>query len=128
MERKLRPLSPHMQIYKPQLTSIMSILHRIMGVSLSFGSIMLVWWLFALAAGPADFSSAQSFFGSWFGLIILFGFSFALFYHLCNGIRHLVWDTVSNLEIKQVYNSGWAVIIATFILTAICWGGALWLL
>src|ERR1700730_6456171 len=88
-----RPLSPHLQIYRWQLTSVLSILHRAAGVVLSIGTIVLVWWLVAAASGPDGYDVVADFLASWLGLLLLFGWSVALFYHLCNGIRALVWDT-----------------------------------
>ncbi len=85
-----RPLSPHLQIYRWQLTSVLSILHRAAGVALTAGAILLVWWLVAAASGPDAYESVADFLGSWLGLLLLFGWSLSLFYHLCNGIRHLV--------------------------------------
>jgi succinate dehydrogenase / fumarate reductase cytochrome b subunit len=90
MDSAERPLSPHLQIYRWQLTSVLSILHRAAGIALSVGAVLLVWWLVAAASGPAAYSRAAGFFGSWIGLVLLFGWTAALFYHLCNGIRHLV--------------------------------------
>lgn len=116
-----RPLSPHLQVYKPQLTSALSILHRLTGVALGFGTLLLVWWLAAAAAGPEAFATAQGFIGSWLGLLLLFGWSVALFYHLCNGIRHLFWDAGYGFELPQAYASGWAVVIATGVLTLLAW-------
>ena len=118
-----RPLSPHLQIYRWQITMLMSIAHRITGVALAVGTLLLVWWLVALAAGPAAFAQAQGFIGSWFGLLLLFGWSVALFYHLSNGIRHLVWDAGRGFEISSMYASGYAVLAATAALTVIAWGG-----
>lgn len=117
-----RPLSPHLQIYRWQLTSVLSILHRMTGVALAVGAILLVSWLGAAADGPQPFAKMQWFVASPLGLILLFGWSVALFYHLCNGIRHLVWDTGRGLDLKSVYASGWTVIVATAALTIIAWG------
>ena len=116
-----RPLSPHLQVYRWQLTSVLSILHRFAGVALSLGTILLVWWLVAAAGGPESYAPVQRFLGSWVGLIMLFGWSLALFYHLCNGLRHLWWDTGGGFELKSVYASGWAVVVATIALTLIAW-------
>ncbi len=116
-----RPLSPHLQVYRWQLTSVLSILHRITGVALTVGTILLVWWLVAAANGPESFESVQWFLGSWLGLLLLFGWSIALFYHLCNGIRHLWWDTGRGLDLRSVYASGWAVLAGTAILTILAW-------
>ena len=116
-----RPMSPHLQIYRPQLTSVLSILHRATGVALTVGTLLLVWWLVAAAAGPGPFATVQGFIGSWFGLLILFGWTFALFFHLCNGIRHLFWDAGLGFELKTVYASGWAVVAASGGLTVLAW-------
>lgn len=119
MEITNRPLSPHLQIYKPQLTSVLSIAHRGTGVFLVFGTLFLVYWLIALAAGPEAYASAQALFGSVVGQILLFLWVFALFYHLCNGIRHLFWDMGLGFELKTVYTSGIAVIVASLLLTLV---------
>lgn len=117
-----RPLSPHLQIYRPQITSVLSILHRITGVALSVGTLMLTWWLLAAAAGPDHFALAHGFITSWLGYLLLLGWSVALFYHLSNGIRHLAWDAGWGFELPAVYKSGYAVIAATVVLTALAWG------
>jgi succinate dehydrogenase / fumarate reductase cytochrome b subunit len=116
-----RPLSPHLQIYRWQLTSVLSILHRMTGIALAIGAILLVSWIGSASDGPESYSKMQWFLGSWIGLLLLFGWSIALFYHLCNGIRHLWWDTGHGLELKSVYASGWAVLAATAMLTIIAW-------
>ena len=120
-----RPLSPHLQVYRPQLTSVLSITHRATGVALALGLLLLVYWLVALAAGPESFASARELVGSWIGKIVLLGFSFALFYHLCNGIRHLFWDAGLGLELKSAYASGWAVVAVSSALTVLAWMVAL---
>ena len=117
-----RPLSPHLQVYRWQLTSVMSILHRFGGIALSAGAILLVWWLVAAADGPQSYARVQAFLGSWIGRALLLGWTVALFYHLCNGIRHLLWDSGRGFELRQVYAGGWAVIAMTIVLTAITWG------
>lgn len=116
-----RPLSPHLQIYRWQLTSVLSILHRITGLGLTVGAVLLVSWFGAAADGAASFARFQSFLGSPVGLVVLFGCSIALLYHLCNGVRHLWWDTGHGLELKSVYASGWTVLGATAALTALVW-------
>ncbi len=116
-----RPLSPHLQIYRWQLTSVLSILHRATGVALSVGTLMLVWWLVAAATGPAAYATARGFIGSWLGLLLLLGWTFALFFHLCNGIRHLFWDAGQGFELKTVYASGWAVVAGSGALTVLAW-------
>ena len=116
-----RPLSPHLQVYKPQLTSILSISHRATGIALAAGTLLLVWWLVAAATGGEAFATAQGFFGSWFGILILFGFSYALMYHLCNGIRHLFWDAGYGFELETAYKSGWMTVGASVVLTIVAW-------
>ncbi|HXA69085.1 MAG TPA: succinate dehydrogenase, cytochrome b556 subunit [Stellaceae bacterium] len=116
-----RPLSPHLQIYRPQITSVLSISHRATGLALSVGTLLLVWWLVALARGPEAFASAQSLVGSWFGRLLLLGWTFSLFFHLANGIRHLCWDAGYGFEIKTATVSGWVVVAASAALTVIVW-------
>lgn len=117
-----RPLSPHLQVYRWSLTMAMSILHRATGIALSVGSILIVAWIAALAAGPDAFATAQALAGSPIGLLILFGWSLALFYHLCNGIRHLFWDIGMGFEKAQARRSGWLTLASTVALTALAWG------
>ena len=121
MEPHQRPLSPHLQIYRPQITSVLSILHRMTGVALAFGAILLTYWLSAAAYGPEDFVRAQGFMGSWFGRLVLLGLTFSLFYHLCNGIRHLAWDAGWGFELPKLRITGWLVLISSIILTAVTW-------
>ena len=125
MSAERRPLSPHLQIYKPQLTSVLSISHRITGVGLAAGTLLLTWWLLAAAAGPEAFATVQGFLGSWIGYVILFGLSYALMYHLCNGVRHLFWDAGRGFELPTVYKTGWAVVIGSAALTVIAWAIAI---
>jgi succinate dehydrogenase / fumarate reductase cytochrome b subunit len=101
-----RPLSPHLQVYRPQITSVLSICHRMTGVLLTFGTLFLTWWLVAAAYGPDQFATAQAFLGSIIGQLMLWGFTFALFYHLGNGVRHLAWDFGWGFELAQVRLSG----------------------
>lgn len=121
MSSAKRPLSPHLQVYRPQLTSVLSITHRLTGVALSIGTLLLVYWLAAAASGPEAFARAQDFVGSFFGRLLLFGWTLSLFYHLFNGIRHLFWDAGYGFELDQVYRSGWAVVGATVVLTLFSW-------
>ncbi|EHQ53220.1 MULTISPECIES: succinate dehydrogenase, cytochrome b556 subunit [Ectothiorhodospira] len=116
-----RPLSPHLQVYRPQMTSVLSILHRITGVILSVASLILVYWLAALAAGPEAFARAEALLHGWIGIAILIPVTLALFYHLCAGIRHLVWDAGVALTIKGVYVTGWTALATTLLLTLIFW-------
>jgi succinate dehydrogenase / fumarate reductase, cytochrome b subunit len=88
-----RPLSPHLQIYRPMLTMMMSIVHRITGAALYLGTLLLVWWLIAIAVGPNAYADVQWFMETLFGRLILFGYTWALIHHMLGGIRHLIWDT-----------------------------------
>ena len=121
MSSENRPLSPHLQVYRPQLTSVLSILHRLTGVALAPGTLLLIYWLVAAASGPEAFATAQALVGSIIGRLLLLGWSFALFYHLCNGIRHLVWDAGYGLELPDLYRSGWLVVFASVALTVAAW-------
>ena len=117
-----RPLSPHLQIYRPQLTSVLSITHRATGVALSLGTMVLLYWLQAVARGPETYAAAQEFLGCWLVKIVLAGWTWAFFYHLCNGIRHLFWGAGKGFELKQVYASGYTVLATATTLTALTWG------
>ncbi len=121
MSKRKRPLSPHLQVYRFQWTMALSILHRITGVALAVGSLLLVYWLASAAGGPETFATAQAIVGSFLGRLFLFGWTFALFYHLCNGIRHLVWDAGYGLELDVAYRSGLAVLAASVALTLSSW-------
>lgn len=112
-----RPLSPHLQIYKPQLTSVLSITHRGTGAFLSVGAFFLTCWLLALADGAEHFAKIQAHFSTWYGCCLLYAFVFSLYFHLCNGIRHLLWDVGIGLDIRATYRSGYAVLAATVALT-----------
>jgi succinate dehydrogenase / fumarate reductase cytochrome b subunit len=121
MSTQNRPLSPHLQVYRPQLTSVLSIAHRISGVALCAGALLLVAWLLALAAGPDAYARVTAVIGSLPGQVVVFLFTFALYFHFCNGIRHLVWDAGHGLELPTVYASGKAVIATSIVLTLITW-------
>ncbi|MBX9621403.1 MAG: succinate dehydrogenase, cytochrome b556 subunit [Alphaproteobacteria bacterium] len=116
-----RPLSPHLQIYKPQITSVLSILHRGTGIVLFGGSILWCFWFVSLTAGIDSYYQLQEFLLSPLGLLILLGWSFSFFYHLCNGIRHLLWDIGIGYEIATVRKTGWTVIFSSILLTGITW-------
>ena len=118
-----RPLSPFMfpTWYRFQITSFLSILHRLTGIALSVGSILLAWWLIAVAAGGQLFTATHAFIASPIGIVLLVLWSAAFFYHLCSGIRHLVWDLGYGFQIRDAYRSGYAVLIATALLTALTW-------
>lgn len=121
MTNRARPLSPHLQVYSPQITSVLSILHRISGIVLSFGAFVLAWWLLAVAQGAESYARAAGYLASPLGKLALFGFSFVLVYHLLNGIRHLLWDAGWGYKLPQVYRSGYVVIALTFVFTAAIW-------
>jgi len=121
MSQAQRPLSPHLQIYKPQLTSVLSITHRGTGLALAVGTIFLVWWLFAAAFSPASFDLAEAFWYSWIGRLLLLGWTFSFFFHLCNGIRHLFWDSGWGFDLKTTYLTGWIVVASSVVLTLIAW-------
>lgn len=116
-----RPLSPHLQIYRWPITMATSILHRASGVGLGIGTLLLAWWLVAAAAGPDYFAYVQGVLGSWLGRLILLGFTWALFFHLCNGIRHLVWDVGIGFEKAAASRASWIVITASVVLTVVAW-------
>ncbi|NDY94845.1 succinate dehydrogenase, cytochrome b556 subunit [Wenzhouxiangella limi] len=117
-----RPISPHLQVYRPQLTSVLSISHRISGVLLSIGLVLVVAWLLALAAGPERFAALSGFLASVPVLLVLVAWTAALFYHLLNGIRHLLWDAGWLLDLRGAYASGWTVVGLAGALTVIAWG------
>ncbi len=116
-----RPMSPHLQVYRPQFTSILSIANRITGVALSAGTVLLVGQLFAAASGPNAFADFEGFIGSYFGMLILVGWSFSLYFHLANGVRHLIWDFGIGLELETAYKSGLFVLAASVGLTVLTW-------
>jgi len=118
-----RPLSPFMlgQYYRFQWTSLLSFGHRITGMGLSLGTLLLAGWLMALAAGPSWFYLWSAHMTAWYGQVLLLGWSWALLYHLCNGIRHLFWDMGKGFELKTAERSGYAVVLASLLLTGACW-------
>ena len=118
---KPRPLSPHLQIYRPQLTSVMSIAHRASGAALAAGTLLLCLWLVALAAGDRWYGVAVLVVSHPLGQLVLFGYSVALIYHALNGVRHLSWDRGIGLTIPAVYRSGWIVLLLTVGITALLW-------
>lgn len=121
MPGRARPLSPNIQIYRPQLTSVLSIANRITGVFLSLYAVVLVVWLVAAAEGPHAYATVQVIIQSWGGQIFLFVCTFSFFLHLCGGIRHLVWDAGYGFELGAIYASGWTVVAASTALTVITW-------
>lgn len=121
-----RPLSPHLQIYRPQLTSVLSITHRGTGLALGLGTIFFVWWLSGAAWSGACFSAARAFWGSWLGKLFLLGWTFSLFYHLLNGVRHLLWDIGIGFDLRSAYRTGWTVVAFSVLLAAFAFGGGLY--
>lgn len=116
------PLSPHLQVYKPQLTSILSISHRISGVFLSLGTVVLLYWLVSAALGEQAYNNARQVLAMPLVQLVLLGWTYAFFLHLCSGLRHLMFDTGRGLEIATAYKTGYAVIAASIMLTALSWG------
>ena len=124
MDTGNRPLSPHLDVYRWQWTMLLSITHRATGLILAVGALMLVCWLVAVADGPQAFAAVQNFLDSWLGRLVLFGWTWALLYHLGNGIRHLFWDAGVGLELPAAQASGYAVLIASIVLTLAVWAAA----
>lgn len=116
-----RPLSPHVQIYRLPLTALLSITHRITGVGLSAGLVLLTWWIAAAAYGDGAYSVVMAVIGSWFGKLVLFGFSLSLYFHLCNGVRHLVWDAGKGFEISDTQRANQIVLAVAAVLTILTW-------
>jgi succinate dehydrogenase / fumarate reductase cytochrome b subunit len=116
-----RPLSPHLQIYRPQISSTLSILHRISGIALSVGALLLVCWLVSAATGDAAYNGLSAFLRSWFGILLLFGWTIALWYHFCAGLRHLAWDAGYGFDLPTMHLTGKAVLAGTAVLTVLTW-------
>ncbi|MCF8496178.1 MAG: succinate dehydrogenase, cytochrome b556 subunit [Alphaproteobacteria bacterium] len=119
-----RPLSPHLQVYRLQITSGLSILHRMTGAALAIGSLMVIWWILAAAVGLDAYNTAMDFAETRLGTFMMFGWSFSLFYHLCNGIRHLLWDMGYLFKIENAYRSGYAVVFISIGMTILAWACA----
>ncbi|MDQ2633980.1 MAG: succinate dehydrogenase, cytochrome b556 subunit [Pseudomonadota bacterium] len=118
---RARPLSPHLTVYRWPITMTMSILHRITGGALYVGTLLVAWWLIAAAMSEEHFAFVDWLIGSWFGLLVLFGYSWALFHHMLGGVRHLIWDTGAAMEKQTASKLGWATIIGSVLLTAAVW-------
>jgi succinate dehydrogenase / fumarate reductase, cytochrome b subunit len=116
-----RPLSPHLQIYKPMLTMLMSILHRVTGAALYIGTLLIAWLLIAAATSPAAYAVAMGFLTSWFGKLILFGYTWALLHHMLGGIRHFVWDTGRGFGVEEREWLAKATIGGSCVLTVVIW-------
>ena len=121
MAQAERPLSPHLSIYRWYFTMALSIAHRVSGSALAVGLLLLTWWLVALASGPEAFATVQAVMHSWIGVLVLFGYSFVLFYHLANGIRHLVWDAGFGFDLEVARQSGMAVLVFAGAMTVLTW-------
>ena len=119
VNRGNRPLSPHLSIYRPQLTSVTSILTRITGNTLLIGALLVVWWLLAAATSPEYFAVANWVMTSLLGKLVMLGSIWALWYHTLAGVRHLMWDNAMGLDLSVAYRLGWAVVIGSFVLTAL---------
>ena len=116
-----RPISPHLSIYKLEITMVMSIVHRITGSALYFGTLLLAAWLVSAAMGPREFALVNSLFAHPLGLLVLFGYTWALIHHMLGGVRHLIWDTGQGLDIKSADGLAWLSIIASVITTLVVW-------
>jgi len=121
MPKTPRPLSPHLQVYRLKFHMVLSGLHRITGMVMGLGALIMVWWVWALSSGPEAYETFIAAALHPLGRLVLFGFSFSLIYHACNGIRHLIWDTGSGFEIKTVNASGAVVVFAATVLTIAVW-------
>ncbi len=119
VNRGNRPLSPHLSIYRPQLTSVSSIFARITGVALLGAAVLVVWWFLAAASGPEYFAFVNGLMTSWFGDLVMFAALWAVCYHFLSGLRHLYWDTGRGLELKQAERLGWMVIFGSVILAVL---------
>jgi len=116
-----RPLSPHLFIYKPIPTMVMSIVHRITGGALYFGTLLVAWWLIATSTSREQFDLVSWVYGSWAGRLVLFGYTWALVHHMIGGLRHLIWDTGAGLEKKTATTMAWVSIIASVTITIAIW-------
>jgi len=116
-----RPLSPHLLIYRPQLTSMLSIFHRATGLALGVGTLLLVWWLIAAATSDDAYAIVAGVIRSPIGYLVMFGWTGSLWYHFCNGIRHIAWDFGYGFELPQLRASGYVMLAATLVLTVLTW-------
>jgi succinate dehydrogenase / fumarate reductase, cytochrome b subunit len=123
--KSARPLSPHLQVYRLTPTMVMSVLHRITGAALYFGTVIVVWWLVAASASPAYYDFVAWLLGSWPGLLVLFGYTWALVHHMLGGVRHLVWDTGHGLGKETSTRLAWATLAGSVTLTILIWIAAL---
>jgi succinate dehydrogenase / fumarate reductase, cytochrome b subunit len=116
-----RPLSPHLTVYRPTITMTMSIVHRITGGALYFGTLLVAWWLIAAATSERYFDFVNWLYGSWIGRLVLFGYTWVLLHHMAGGIRHLVWDTGTGLEKHTASKIAWATLACSAVLTLLVW-------
>ena len=123
--RKARPLSPHLSVYKPTITMTMSIVHRITGAALYFGTLLVAWWLIATAIGADYFDFVSWPFGTILGRLVLFGYTWALIHHMMGGIRHLIWDTGAGMEKHTASRIAWITVICSVTITVLIWAFAI---
>ena len=119
--RRERPLSPHLSVYRPPVTMTMSIIHRITGGALYFGTLLVAVWLMAAASSQSVFDAVNWAFGSWLGRLVLFGYTWALMHHMLGGVRHLIWDTGTGLEKQTASRIAWATLAGSIVLTLLIW-------
>ena len=127
MAQHSRPLSPHITIYRQQITMMMSIIHRITGVGLYLGMILIVWWLVAAAFGAAALDQVNWAMGTWLGQLVLIGFTWALFHHMLGGLRHFIWDFGHGFSERSRFALAWLTLIGSVTLTALVWALVLWM-
>ncbi|RUV66663.1 MAG: succinate dehydrogenase, cytochrome b556 subunit [Mesorhizobium sp.] len=119
--RRERPLSPHLTVYRPPITMTMSIIHRITGGALYFGTLLVALWLMAAASSQSTFDAVNWAFGSWLGRLVLFFYTWALMHHMLGGVRHLIWDTGAGLEKDTASRIAWATLAGSIVLTLLIW-------
>jgi succinate dehydrogenase / fumarate reductase, cytochrome b subunit len=119
--RPNRPLSPHLQIYSPLINMVMSIVHRLTGAALYFGTLLLAWWLIAAAVGPDYFNYVESWFATWFGKLVLIGYTWALLHHMLGGLRHFLWDTGRGYDLAMIDKLSWGSIALSLAATVLIW-------
>jgi len=119
--RSKRPISPHLTVWRPTITYVMSFMHRATGSALYFGMLLFAWWIMAAAAGPAYFDWVNAIYGSWFGQLVLFGFTWALLHHMLGGLRHFVWDTGRGMDKASTTTMAWATLAGSIVLTFLVW-------
>jgi len=127
MTQSSRPLSPHLSIYKSEVTMVMSILHRITGIGLYLGMVLIVWWLAAASISESYLGFVNAVAGSWFGQIVLIGFTWALFHHMLGGFRHFIWDTGRGFSEAARFGFAWFTLIGGLVLTLLVWVFFVWM-